>query len=82
MIGFVTDLQEARKRSFCAAGRIDYLFLLDPSFATWDYLYRSQGHHWTPAGQDRVCARLQEFLTANPFFQSGMQATTNSPGKN
>jgi lysophospholipase L1-like esterase len=82
MIGFVTDLQEARKRSFCAAGRIDYLFLLDPSFPTWDYLYRTQGHHWTPAGHDRVCARLYEFMTANHFFQNGQQPGTNSPGRN
>jgi hypothetical protein len=81
MIGFVTDLQETKKRAFCAAGNIEYLFLLDPDFATWDYLYPTQGHHWTPAGHDRVSARLEEFLRAKNFFRAGRRPTANLPGK-
>jgi lysophospholipase L1-like esterase len=80
LIGFVTDLQEARKRAFCAAGNIDYLFLLDANFATWDYLYPTQGHHWTPAGHARVSARLREFLEAKNFFRGAPATATNSPG--
>jgi len=78
LIGFVTDLQPAKKQAFCAAGKIEYLFLLDPSFATWDYLYRTQGHHWTPAGHERVCTRLLEYLEANHFFQGANPGGTNS----
>jgi hypothetical protein len=67
VLGFVTDIEGAKKRSFCEAAKIDYLFLLDGPHLTWDYMYRSGGHHWTPLGHDLVCSRLHDFLETNHF---------------
>jgi len=78
IVAYVDDLQGDKKRAFCEACKIDYLFLMDSSLMNWEFLYPTQGNHWRPKGHDHVCSKLYEFLTANHFVQTGM-THTNSP---
>lgn len=66
-IGFVTEVQADGKRAFCAAGKIDSVFLLDSALQKWDFVYPSQGNHWTPKGHQQVCSTLSAFLLTNKF---------------
>jgi hypothetical protein len=68
MVGFVTDIEGSKKRAFCNTTKIDYLFLLDGPHLTWDYMFRTGGHHWTPQGHDLVCSRIHDFLETNHFL--------------
>ncbi len=70
IVGFVTEIEGPKKRAFCDATKIEYLFLLDPPHLTWDYMYRTGGHHWTPLGHDLVCSRLYDFLQTNHVLNS------------
>lgn len=64
-IGFVSDWRGEKKRSFCEASGIDYLFLLGNPPHLQEYVYPEHGNHWTPKGHDRVCQRLFGFLTTH-----------------
>jgi hypothetical protein len=66
-MGFVTDVQADGKRAFCAAGKIDSLFLLEAPFQKWDYIYPTLGNHWTPRGHQLVSDVLYSFLLTNKF---------------
>ena len=66
-MGFVTDVQADGKRAFCAAGKIDSLFLLEAPFQKWDYIYPTLGNHWTPKGHQLVSDVLYSFLLTNKF---------------
>ncbi len=66
-MGFVTEAQADGKRAFCAAGKIDSVFLLEAALQKWDYVYPSQGNHWTPKGHQQVCSTLSTFLLTNKF---------------
>ncbi len=80
ILGFCTDLQADKKRAFCQACKVDYLFLLDSSLRDQGdrYIFPNLGYHWTPAGHEQVAATLFDFLTTNHFLVSvGKQ----SPGQ-
>jgi hypothetical protein len=70
MVGFCTEIEGAKKRAFCQATGIDYVFLLDEAHLTWTYLYRTGGHHWTPLGHEWVAVQLRNFLGNQHFVNS------------
>lgn len=69
VLAYGTEIEGAKKRAFSEATRVNYLFLLDSAHLTWDYMYNTGGHHWTPKGHDEVCSKLHQFLVTHDFLQ-------------
>ena len=57
--------------SFCESKDIQFLALEN------EYIYNSQGNHWTPEGHDFVCSKIHSFLVQNNIVNVDLQAEVN-----
>ncbi len=70
VLAFGTDVEAGKKKAFCERVKADYLFLLEgPAMMSWEYMYNSGGHHWTPKGNEFVASKIYDFLAGRGLLE-------------